>query len=177
MFKKVFIIGLLSSLIFLYWCTKSNWFKYEFDNFYWTFNTETSFSESNTELNWLWYKILYKDIIKIYKQEWENKFSESIIISERNSDKSIQDFAKENIEDIEIKWFKPYKGKNVEIKCNENVYNLIYYQWKYSMNQYNIYLTYWFIKVNNKVYIVSYATPDEKNRNNFSSSLKELKCK
>ena len=64
MYKKVILIVLLFSLIFLYWCGENGWFQYEFDNFYGEFKTENDFELSKTELNWLWYNLIKNNIIK-----------------------------------------------------------------------------------------------------------------
>ena len=44
------------------------------------------------------------------------------------------------------------------------------------MNQYNIYISEGFLKVNQDIFVISYATLDEKARNKFSSSFKTIKC-
>lgn len=175
--KHFFITILFLSLTTLLWCQKSEQFQYDFDNFYSKFDTQKEFELNKDELEWLWYKLLDNSIVKIYSQKNATDFNESIIITKKNSDKSIEEFAKEDIENIDISWFKPSKWKMLEIKCESDNYNLLYYQWKQSMNQYTIYLTYWFMKNNNEIYIISYATLDEKSRNDFSSSFKNIKCK
>lgn len=177
MYKKIFLIVLLFSGIFLYWCGKSWGFQYEFDNFYGEFNTEKWFETSKTELNWLGYSLIKNSIIKIYEQKDVDWFKESIIISRKDSDKDVETFAKENIENVDISWLKVTKWKTVEIDCNGTTLNLIYFQWKYDMNQYDIYMTDWFLKVWQWIYTISYATLDEKSRNDFSSSFKTIKCK
>ena len=177
MYKKILYILLFLSLISLYGCSEQWWFKYEFDNFYGTFNTETEFEVSETELNWLWYNLIKNHIINIYEQKDSQGFKESIIISKKNSDKDLETFSEENIVNVDISWLKLSKWKNIEVDCSGTSLKLIYYQWKYNMNQYNIYITNWFLKVNQQIYSISYATLDEKNRNEFSSSFKTIKCK
>lgn len=177
MLKRIFLIGLfLFPSIILFWCDVKEWFQYEFGDFYWNFSTEKSFVENKESLDWLGYKLLTNNIVKIYVEDGDAVFKESIIVTKKNSDKSVESFWKENLEDVDIIWLKMSKWKRVEVKC-ENVYDLLYYQWRYSMNQYDVYLTYWFLKVNNEIYVISYSTLDEKSRNNFSSSFKALKCK
>lgn len=178
MLKKVFVIGLsFFTLLLLYWCGVKGWFQYEFGNFSWNFDTEKSFVEDEKSLDWLGYKLLSNNIVKIYVEDYEDTmFRESIIVTKKNSDKSVEAFWKENLEDVDILWLKMSKWKKIEVKCDD-VYNLLYYQWRYDMNQYDLYLTYWFLKVNNEIYIISYATMDEKSRNSFSSSLRTLVCK
>ena len=177
MYKKVTLIVLLFSLIFLYWCSENEWFQYEFDDFYGEFKTENDFELSKTELNWLWYNLIKNNIIKIYEQKDANWFTESIIISKKNSDKHLESFSKENIENVDISGLKVTKWKNVQIDCNWESLNLLYYQWKYAMNQYDIYITDWFLKIWQWIYTISYATLDEKSRNDFSTSFKTIKCK
>lgn len=178
MLKKVFVIGLsFFTLLLLYWCGVKGWFQYEFGNFSWNFDTEKSFVENEESLDWLGYKLLSNNIVKIYVEDNDDTmFRESIIVTKKNSDKSVEAFWKENLEDVDILWLKMSKWKKIEVKCDD-VYNLLYYQWRYDMNQYDLYLTYWFLKVNNEIYIISYATMDEKSRNSFSSSLRTLVCK
>ncbi len=178
MHKKIFVIAvLLFSTVVLYWCKQSETFQYEFENFFGTFDTQKEFEANKKELNWLWYNLLKNNIIKIYSQKDADEFTESIIISKQGSDQDVETFAKENINNIDSSDIRISRWKNVEIKCNENTFKLVYYQWKYNMNQYNIYLTNWFMKVDQDIYIISYATLDEKQRNEFSSSLKTIKCK
>ena len=144
MYKKITLIVLLFSWIFLYWCGNNWWFQYDFDKFYGEFNTENDFELSKAELNWLWYNLIKNDIIKIYEQKNPEWFTESIIISKRNSDKDLESYTKENIENVDISWLKITKGKNIQIECNDETFDLMYFQWKYDMNQYNIYTTNWF---------------------------------
>jgi hypothetical protein len=178
MLKKIFTIGFLFSLIVLCWCDKKWWFQYEFENFYWFFDTEKNFEINDKSLSSLWYKILSDNILKIYVEDSNSTFTDSIIITKKNSDKSVESFWKENLEDIDISGLKMSKWKKIEVECGDNnVCTLLYYQWKYDMNQYDIYLTYWFLKLDNEIYIISYATLDEKSRNDFSSSFKTLKYK
>ena len=127
MYKKIFLIVLLFSGIFLYWCGKSWGFQYEFDNFYGEFNTEKWFETSKTELNWLGYSLIKNSIIKIYEQKDVDWFKESIIISRKDSDKDVETFAKENIENVDISWLKVTKWKTVEIDYNGTTLNLIYF--------------------------------------------------
>lgn len=177
MYKKILYILLFFSSILLYGCNEQWWFKYEFDNFYGTFNTETEFKVNETELNWLWYNLIQNNIINIYEQKNSEWFKESIIISKKSSDKDLETFSEENIANVDISWLKLSKWKNIEINCSGTSLNLIYYQWKYNMNQYTIYITNWFLKINQQIYSISYATLDEKKRNEFSSNLKTIKCK
>ncbi len=177
MYKKIIFITLIFSVFFLYWCSENEWFQYDFDNFYGEFDTENDFEINKTELNWLWYNLIKNDIIKIYKQKNPEWFTESIIISKKNSDKDLESYAKENIENVDISGLKVTKWKDLEIECDGQSFDLIYFQWKYNMNQYNIYMTNGFLKVWAWIYTISYATLDEKSRNNFSSSFKTIKCK
>lgn len=177
MYKKIILIALFFSGIFLYWCDNNWGFQYEFDNFYGEFNTEKEFELSKSELNWLWYNLIKNNIIQIYEQKDPERFTESIIISKKDSDKNLETFAKENIENVDIAWLKVAKWKSLEIDCNGTTLDLLYFQWKYDMNQYDIYITDGFLKVWQWIYIISYATLDEKSRNDFSSSFKTIKCK
>lgn len=176
--KRIFLIAILlfSSTMFC-WCNENTWFKYEFENFYGFYDTENSFETDWTDLKSLWYNLLQSSIIKIYSQKNSEYFKESIIISKKSSDKDVETFAKENIDNVDITGLKMSKWKSLEIKCNWITYNFVYYQWKYSMNQYNVYLANWFLKSGQNIYIISYATLDEKSRNSFSSSFKNIQCK
>lgn len=176
MFKKFLIAFILFTSIILYWCSENTWFKYDFDGFYWFFDTENTFESNKIELKWLWYQLMQNNIIKIYTKKEISDFTESIIISKKNSDKSVEAFAAENMENVDISGLRLSKWKAIEVDCNWSTYNLVYYQGKYSMNQYNIYLSEGFLKVNQDIFIISYATLDEKARNSFSSSFKTIKC-
>ena len=89
----------------------------------------------------------------------------------------MESYTKENIENVDISWLKITKGKNIQIEFNDETFDLMYFQWRYDMNQYDIYTTNWFLKVWQGIYTISYATLDEKSRNDFSSSFKTIKCK
>ena len=175
--KRVFLIVILFSVIIIKWCNENTWFRYEFEKFYGEFKTEKSFENNLTKLNWLWYNLLESSIIKICSQKNSEYFNESIIISKKSSDKDVETFSKENIDNVDISGLKMSKWKNLEVKCNWITYNFVYYQWKYSMNQYNVYLSNWFLKSGQNIYVISYATLDEKSRNDFSSSFKTIQCK
>jgi len=176
--KKIFLIViLLFSAILVQWCNENTWFRYEFENFYGEFKTEKSFENNWTELNWLWYNLLESSIIKIYSQKDSENFNESIIISRKSSDKDVESFAKENVDNVDISGLKMSKWKSLEVKCNWITYNFVYYQWRYNMNQYTVYLSNWFLKAGQNIYIISYATLDEKSRSDFSSSFKTIQCK
>lgn len=180
------MIWLLIASVFLYGCEKESWFKYEFDDFFGYFNTENDFEKNNDNLNWLWYRLISDDLINIYTQKLDDDqdddqddidFKESIIIAKRISDKDLETFSKENIDNVNIWWVKFSRWRQVEVECNEKPLNLLYFQWKYSLNQYSIYISQWFIKVENIIYLISYATLDEKSRNEFTSSFKSIQCK
>lgn len=179
--NRFYLIVLLSfPLMFLYGCKKQNSFRYDFDNFFGYYYTDESFEINKDKLNWLWYKLLSDDIVNIYSQKSSDEelpFKESIVIAKKTSDKDIETFAKENIENVDIWWVKFSRWKNLTIDCYNDELNLLYFQWKYSLNQYNIYVSQWFIKVDNEIYIISFASLDEKNRNNFSSAFKDIQCK
>ena len=170
------IVCILFSSVILYWCNENTWFRYEFENFYWNFDTENTFEANRTELKWLWYELLQSSIMKIYTQKNADYFTESIVISKKNSDKDVESFAAENVDNVDIWWLKLSKWKILEVDCNWISYNLVYYQGKYNMNQYNIYISEGFLKVNQDIFVISYATLDEKARNKFSSSFRTIKC-
>lgn len=175
--KSIFTIVLVLFLtIILSGCNENEWFKYEFEDFHGVFNTEKSFELYKGQLNWLWYNLLKNSVIKIYSESNPESFTESIIISKKNSDKDVESFAKENIDNVDISWLKFSKWKTIDLKCNWTTLKFVYYQWKYNLNQYTIYLTDWFLKVNKDIYIISYSSLDEKSRNKFSSSFSTITC-
>lgn len=178
--KKFYLIVLLVFITALCGCEKRNSFKYEFDDFFGYYYTDESFEVNKDKLNWLWYKLLNNDLVTIYSQKstWDElAFKESIVIAKKTSDNSLETFAKENLENVDIWWVKFSRWKNITFDCHDNKLNLLYFQWKYSLNQYNIYVSQWFIKVDNEIYIISFATLNERNRNDFSSAFEDMQCK
>lgn len=178
--KYIYLIVMLLFVTVFCGCEKQNSFKYEFDDFVGYYYTDESFEINKDKLNSLWYKLLDDDLVKIYSQKgtWnEWAFKESIIIAKKTSDKSLESFAKENIENVDIWWVKFSKWKTLTIDCNDSKINMLYFQWRYNLNQYNMYVSQWFFKVNNEFYIISFASLSEKNRNDFSSAFKDIQCK
>lgn len=180
MIKKSCFIVLLFFLVFLCGCGKQNSFKYEFDDFFGYYLTDDSFEINKNKLNWLWSKLLDGDLVSIYSQKstWnEETFKESIVIIKKTSDSKLETFAKENIENVDIWWVKFSKWKNITFDCNGKKIDMLYYQWRYSLNQYNIYVSQWFIKINSEIYVISFASLSEKNRDTFSSTFNDIQCK
>lgn len=177
--KKTSLIILFFSLVlFLAWCSKTWIFNISFDWFHINYWTDQSFETNKDELNWLGYQLINNNILQIYSEKnysWD--FKESIIIAKKSTDKTLSGFTVENIENTNIKWFKSWRWKTFVVKCHEEELPAIYYNSRYNTNQYNVYLSQWFIKSWNKIYTISYATLDETKRNQFSSDLKKTYCK
>lgn len=173
---KTFII-VTCLCILLCWC----WLKwrkiiYIYENFYWSFFTENLYNTSTTELSSIWNKLLQNDIIAIYDQKNWSWFIWSIIISKRASDKSLQEFVSENIKQIKKDWFKTEVSKSSKFMCNGKSIETITTNSKLKTNLNTVYFSQsFFIKWNN-VYIISFATSNIDERNNFSNNIKNTYC-
>lgn len=173
-------IFLLSTIVILSlcWCKKKPpQINYGFENFHWYFLSENYYEEWYLQLlSWLWYQLLQNDIIKVYKQQDSSWFVNSIIISKRSSDQNLDEFVKENFKLITNSSFKEDSTKNTEINCNDTKIPVIIKGSKIKTNLDTIYLSQSFFQKDAQIYIVSFATLDIEERDNFTSHIKDINC-
>ena len=176
--KYIFLLSTIV-LLSLCWCkTKSPQIDYDFENFHWYFLSENYYAEWYIQqLSWLWYQLLQDDIIKIYKQQDSSWFVNSIIISKRSSDQNLNEFVKDNFNLITNSSFKEESTKNNEINCNGSKIPIITKGSKIKTNLDTIYLSQSFFQKDEKIYIISFATLDIEERDNFTSHIKNINCK
>jgi len=175
--KKIFLFIIILSCIILYWCSeKLPQVSYDFENFHWYFDSENYYNQSTSRLEWQWYQLLQNDIITIYKQQNSSWFTNSIIIAKRNSDKTVNDFIAENLKLITNDWFKTESSKKNKFICKDTNIEIYTTNSKVKTNLDTIYLSQSFFKQNNFIYIISFSTLDEIERNNFSDHIKHITC-
>jgi hypothetical protein len=174
--KKKLFIAIIFIWVLISWCSDKGNFQFEFDNFYWYFFTEKTFV-SDTKLSWLWYNLLKNEILKIYKSDSSSWYTDSIIITKKQSNNSLDDFVKEVIKQTKIKWYKIESTRQIKINCLwENIdWKTINSKFIWNLN--TTYFSHSFLKHNNNIYIISYSTQDNKERKTFSSDVKNIKCK
>lgn len=175
--KKILITIGLASVLFITWCWNKTNFEFNFDNFYWYFFTENSFDKTEPNIKWLWIKLIKNDIIQTYTQSNSTWYIDSIIIIKKKTDKELKDFVSENIKKIKLEWYKSDNTKNWNIRCKEKKLDISTINSKLSANLSPTYFTHAFFKVENNIYIISFSTDEEKERDTFASDIKNIKCK
>lgn len=173
--KKIFFI-LLLVWITITWCSDKSNFQFEFDNFYGYFFTEKTFV-SDSKAEWLWYSILKNDILKIHKNQTSSWYTDNIIIVKTQSKDELDDFVKDTIQKTKIPWYKIETTSTMKINCLWEGLSWKSIKSKMVGNLDTTYFSHSFIKQDDAIYIISYSTPNEKERNTFSSDVKAIKCK
>ncbi len=174
--KTIFIISILFSIT-LFWCSNKNNFEFSFDNFYWYFFTENKFTFTDIQADWLWYNIIKNDILKMYKKINSSWYVDNIIIIKKQSDKELSEFVEDTIKKTKIQWYKLDTTRDIKIKCIDEVLKWKSTNWRVNGNLNTTYFNHSFFKHNNNIYIVSYSSQDESERNTFASDVKNIKCK
>ncbi len=175
--KYLFILIFLSTII-LSWCGQKEHINFDFEDFNWKFFTENTFTE-NTKVNWesLWSTLLKDSILKIYTQSESTWYNDSIIIIKKSNIKNLDTFVSQNKEKIKLDWYKEGKQKEFKIKCGDIrlLWNTLNLELEQNLN--TIFFSQNFFVKNNTWYIVSFASDDKKERDNFSSNISQLNCK
>ncbi len=176
--KKIsLIIITIFCTVILYGCwTKWHKITYIFEDFYWSFFTQNTYNTSTTQISWIWKQLLENDIIAIYDQKNWSGFMGSIIISKRLSDKSIQDFASENIKLVKKDGFRTEVTKSSSFSCDTTRIETITINSKLKTNLNTIYFSQSFFKKWKYIYIISFASSDMSERNSFSENIKNTHC-
>jgi hypothetical protein len=175
--KKIFLSIIILSCIILSWCEKkAPQVPYNFESFHWYFNSENYYNQSTASLEWLGYQLLQNDIIAIYRQQNSSWFINSIIIAKRESDDTVDDFVSENLKLITNNAFKTESNKTNKFKCNWNSIKIITTNSKVKTNLDTIYISQSFFKKDGQIYIISFSTLDDKERNSFGDNIPYLSC-
>lgn len=175
--KKVTLtIFILSTLIFSA-CSNKTFFEFEFDNFYWYFFTENNFTNSKADTNGLWYTIIKDDIIKTYYQTNNSGHKDNIIIIKKQTNKTLKQFVEDLSKTNKIEWYKVDKIKWFDLRCNEEKLQWYTLNAKLIWNLTTSYLNHSFFEYNGYVYIVSFFSDNESERNTFATDAKNIKCK
>lgn len=175
--KKILLFIIISSCIILYWCSeKLPQVSYDFKNFHWYFDSENYYNQSTSRLEWQGYQLLQNDIITIYKQQNSSWFTNSIIVAKRNSDKNVNDFIAENLKLITNDGFKTESSKKNKFVCKDENIDIYTTNSKVKTNLDTIYLSQSFFKQNDFIYIISFSTLNEVERNSFSDNIRHIIC-
>lgn len=175
--KKIIIISSIIFSITIFWCSQKTNFEFSFDNFYWYFFTESNFTSTDIKIDWLGYNIINKEILKMYKKINSTWYIDSIIIIKKESDKELAEFVEDTVQKTKIQWYKLGSTNEHKIKCINESIKLKSINWEINGNLNTNYFNHSFFKYNNYIYIISYATQNEDERDTFASDVKNIKCK
>lgn len=175
--KILFIIIISSILITISWCGDKDGFKFTFDNFNWSFSTKNTFTINNTKTQWLWSELLADNIVAIYTQTQNTGYTDSIIITKKQTSQNLIDLVSQNLEKIKIDGYSSNKEKTFTIKCDDTKINAstVDSVLKWHLNE--IFFTQTFFIYKDFAYIVSFSTDQEDLRDTFTSNIKRINCK
>jgi hypothetical protein len=176
---KLSLLIAICMTIFVSGCSKtqSNCFDFEFENFEFCFHTENKYDLYEDQLNWLGYQLLNNDILKIYRQSNTSGYIWSLIISKKISEKETKDYISENMELVDLDWFKQEKSKILDAICNDEKIEIYVENTKLKNNLNNIYFSQIFFRKNGYIYILSYSTDEINERDQFSTDIRNISCK
>ncbi|HKL44151.1 MAG TPA: hypothetical protein VJ892_02650 [Candidatus Absconditabacterales bacterium] len=176
--KKIFlIIILILGITILSGCGDKENFEFEFENFYGYFYTENTFEEENQEFTGFAYNLLSNKMIKVYKQKQNSGYIDSIIILKQNTTKDLLSFVEENQEKMKLDGYDFENQKEYETRCKDKKLKSIVISSILNGNLKNIYFTQAFIKNKDYVYIISFSSDKEDERDIFESDVKSIKCR
>lgn len=125
----------------------------------------------------MWYNLISKDIIKLYKKINTSWYVDNIIIMKKQTDKELKEFVDDTVEKTKIEWYKLDSTKAIKIRCREEKLAWFSINGKIIWNLSTTYFNHSFVKQDWNIYIISYSTQDEEERDTFSSDVKNIKCK
>lgn len=179
--KYIFILVLLWTISIMSWCGTNSHFEYNFESFYGSFNTINSFTETTIQAQWLSSDLLKDDIITTYIQNNTgsnaNTYQDSIIIIKKNSTKDLTTFVQDDIQKTKLNWFSHKDVDSTKIKCNEQKLELNIVDSELEWNLNTTYFTQAFIQKQNTIYILSFSSQNESERDSFSENTKKINCK
>jgi hypothetical protein len=179
--KKIFIFVSLWSIIIISWCGSTPRFEFSFDEFNSYFNTENLFQKTDINIEWLSSDLLKNDIIKTYIQtnnntEWQS-YTDSIIIIKKISSKTLSEFVQDDIQKTKLNWYSHKDASTTKIKCNDQKLELNIVDSELNWNLNTTYFTQAFIKKTDSIFIVSFSSQNQDERDSFSSDIDKTKCK
>lgn len=163
--------------VILTWCGSKENFEFEFEWFYWYFYTENSFEELNQELTGFAHDLLSNKIIKLYQQTNNSWYTDSIIILKQSTPKDLAVFVQENQDKMKLEWYSFDNPSNHNTRCNEQKLDSITNTSTLNWNLNKIYFSQTYIKNKNHIYIISFSSEQEDERNTFESDIKNIKCR
>ncbi len=174
--KILFLVATFTVLITISGCGSKENFEFTFDNFYWYFFTNNTFVSSDIQTEWLASKLLENNIVEIYTQSQNSWYTDSIIISKKQSTQTLQAFVSQNLKKIKLEWYTIGKEKTATIRCNEEKIdiNTVNSELKWNLNE--IFFTQTFLIYKENSYIISFSTNEEEERDIFASDVKNIKC-
>ena len=180
--KNLFIFVFLWTIIIISWCGNNPRFEFSFDKFSWYFNTSNTFEDTAINIKWLSSDLLKDDIIHTYLQttsdnnNWE-WYTDSIIIIKKISSKELSDFVTSDIQKTKLNWYIYTEPKTTKIKCNDQKLDLNIVDSELKWHLTTTYFTQAFIKNADQIFIVSFSSQDEDERDSFSSNIDQINCK
>ncbi len=177
--KKIFWFGILIfSITIISWCwsNKKN-FEFEFENFYWYFYTQNTFEESKQKLTGFAYDLLSNEILKIYQQKQTSWYIDSIIVLKQNNPKDIKTFVEDNQQKMKLDWYTFDNTKEYKTRCKDQKLESIITSSELKWNLNTTYFTQAFIKNKDYIYIISFSSDKENERDTFESDVKNIKCR
>lgn len=177
MFKKILISTLAISSIIIAGCGDNAKFKFSFDNFEWYFTTNNIFTINHSETKWLASSLLQNNIIATYTQKQHSWYTDSIIIIKKPSSQTLSGFVAQNTKKIKIDWYTSQNANKNTIRCNEEKIDMETIDSNLKWNLSNIFFTQAFFVHKGNAYIISFSSEDEKERDTFTSDIKNIKCK
>ncbi len=176
--KKILILSIISAFaILITWCWNKTNFEFDFDNFYWYFFTENTFHENNQKLEWLAAWLLQNNIVKVFQQTNTTWYTDSIVIIKKQSSEDLADFVIKNTEKMKLEWYQSDKSDESNIRCKDEKLDTIIIDSELKLNLTTTYFTQSFLKDKEYIYIISFSSDNEDERNTFSSDVRNIKCK
>ncbi len=175
--KKIIISLIAISSIIISGCGDNTSFEFEFDNFYWNFNTNNTFEINNSETKWLAAWLLKNDIIATYIQTENPWYTDSIIVIKKTSSQTLEEFIAQNTKKIKLDWYTSQKAEEKTLKCNDNKITTQTIDSELEWNLNITFFTQTFFIYSWSAYIISFSSENEQERDTFTSDIKNIKCK
>ena len=161
----------------LSWCSNKGSFEFTFENFYWDFFTNNSFSVNNDKIKWITASLLQSNIIGSYIQTHSTWYNDSIIIIKKPITETLNEFISQNVEKIKINWYSFDSTNKNTIKCNKEEIKMQTINSELKWNLDDTFFTQAFFIYKEYIYIISFSSENDTERDTFASDMKNLKCK
>jgi hypothetical protein len=174
--KNILIYTILISSTILMWCSDKTRFEFSFDNFNSYFITQNSFNNTQTKTKWLAASLLDHSIIANYSQTNWSWYTDSIIIIQKTSSQNLQKFVTQNIDKIKLEGYTTQSPNESTFRCDDKKIKIQTIDSQLETNLNTVFFSQAFFIYNQKAYIVSFSSDQEKERNTFTSNIKNISC-